>query len=60
MLVRSSGSCLLPAIRLQLGGEADVVWRRHPRRTELGPPSRSCIPGDQMSLEFCRNWTRTW
>lgn len=29
MLVRNSGSCLLPAIHLQLGGEADVVWRQH-------------------------------
>lgn len=59
-LVRNSGSCLLPAIRLQLGGEADVVGMRRPLQDRAGSLLQKLHPGDQMSLEFCRNWTRTW
>lgn len=57
MLVRNSGSCLLPAIHLQLGGEADVVWRWRPPQDRAGSllqklhPRRSDEPGTLQELD---------
>lgn len=55
--VRNSGSCLLQAIRLQLGGEADVVWMWRPLQDRAGSllqklhPGRSDEPGILQELD---------
>lgn len=40
--------------------EADVVQKWRPLQDGAGSLLQKLQLGTQMSLEFCRNWTRTW